>query len=118
MNDNFFLFLTENSAAVDISLLPEIYHPFGEALRTTNKTIVAGAIFNITEPLSRLVASGLAVRNNLYDEELITAAVKTASEKGWKRALLAWLERLRIFYATSRNVEKAAAISRRLELLR
>jgi hypothetical protein len=117
-NDNFFLFLTENVAVVDVSLLPAAYRPFCEALKARNVVMVADTVAGIKDPLSRLIASGLAVRNNLYSEALILAAVKTAAENGWKRAHLAWLERLKTFYAVTANSEKAEAIGRRLDILR
>ncbi|MBL0422785.1 hypothetical protein JI739_20790 [Ramlibacter sp. AW1] len=49
------------------------------------------AIQDIQDPLARLVAAGVAVRGGRAGPEVVRAAVDTASERGWRRPLLAWL---------------------------
>jgi hypothetical protein len=71
----------------------------------------------IDDPLSRLIASGLAVRHGLETEVILRTAVETASRNGWKRALLAWLERLKSFHEAAGDVEKASAIRSRIDLI-
>jgi hypothetical protein len=44
------------------------------------------------EPLSRLVAAGVAMRSGKVTPMQITAAIDVASAQGWRRPLLAWLE--------------------------
>jgi hypothetical protein len=102
---------------VDVSLLPESYRPFWTTLRNGDAAKAAVAITAIDDPLSRLIASGLAVRHGLETEVILRTAVETASRNGWKRALLAWLERLKSFHEAAGDVEKASAIRSRIDLI-
>ncbi len=99
------------------SLLPEPYRPFWTALRNGDAVKAAAAITAIDDPLSRLIASGLAVRHGLETEAILRTAVETASQNGWKRALLAWLERLKSFHEAAGDAEKASAIRSRIDLI-
>lgn len=49
------------------------------------------ALSGIQDPLSRLVAAGVLLRRAHLPPEGIPVAVKTASDQGWRRPLLAWL---------------------------
>jgi len=115
-NRNYYLFI-KGDAALDVSLLPECYRPFWTALRSGDAAEAAGAINAIDDPLSRLIASGLAVRHRLESEAILRTAVETASRNGWKMALLAWLERLRSFHEAAGEAEKASAIRSRIDLI-
>jgi hypothetical protein len=117
-NRNFYRFLKEDDAAVDVSLLPESYRPFWVTLRNGDAAKAAVAITAIDDPLSRLIASGLAVRHGLETEVILRTAVETASQNGWKRALLAWLERLKSFHEGAGDAEKASATSSRIDLMK
>jgi hypothetical protein len=117
-NRNFYLFLTGDSAAVDGALLPGQYRSFLKALRDGDVIKTGKEIAAMEEdPLSQLIAAGLSVRRHLESEAILQAAVSAASRNGWKRALLAWLERLRAFYEASGEVAKAAAVGRRIDLI-
>jgi hypothetical protein len=116
-NRDFYLFLKGGAAAVDVSLLPEPYRPFWGTLRNGDAAKAAVAITAIDDPLSRLIASGLAVRHGLETEVILRTAVETASRNGWKRALLAWLERLKPFHEAAGDAEKASAIQSRIDLM-
>ena len=101
-NRNFYLFLTGDPAAVDGALLPEQYRSFLKAFRDGDVIKTGKEIAAMEEdPLSQLIAAGLAVRRHLENEPILQTAVSVASRNGWKRALLAWLERLRTFYEAS-----------------
>jgi hypothetical protein len=117
-NDHFYRFLREGAAAVDISLLPEPYRPFWETLHNGDPAKAAVAIAAIDDPLSRLIASGLAVRHGFETEAILRTAVETASQNGWKRALLAWLERLKSFHEAAGDAEKASVIGARIDLMK
>jgi hypothetical protein len=69
------------------------------------------------DPLSRLVAYAVALRNGSINPAGISAAVEVASAQGWRRPLLAWLgvQEKRALDAGDR--EAAAAIRRRIELI-
>jgi hypothetical protein len=117
-NRNFYLFLTGDPAAVDGALLPAQYRSFLKALRggdvaKTEKAIAAMG----DDPLSQLIAAGIAVRRHLESEAILQTAVSAASRNGWKRALLAWLERLRSIYEVSGDTAKAAAVRQRIDLM-
>jgi len=116
VNRNFYLFL-KGDAAADGALLPAQYRTFFTALNGGNATETGTAVAKIEDPLSRLIAAGLAVRRNFEDETLLRTAVETASQNGWKRALLAWLNRLGAFYEASGEAAKAAAVRRRIDLI-
>ncbi len=47
---------------------------------------------DIEDPLSRLIAVAVLFKAGKADPALIDAAVATASDQGWRRPLLAWLE--------------------------
>ena len=81
-NHNFYLFLKGDATAVDVLLLPESYRPFWAASRNGDATKVALAITAIDDPLSRLIASGLAIRHGLETEAILRTAVETASRNG------------------------------------
>jgi hypothetical protein len=116
-NANFYRFL-KGDPAVDVLLLPESYRPFWTTFRSRNAAKATDAIAAIDDPLSRLIASGIAVRNGLETESLLGATVETASQKGWKRALFAWLERLKSFHEAAGDAAKAGAIQSRINLMK
>lgn len=117
-NRNFYLFLTGDPAAVDGALLPEQYRSFLKTLREGGVVKAEKAINAMEDdPLSQLIAAGLAVRRHMENEAILRIAMNTASRNGWKRALLAWLERLRTFYEATGDSAKAAAVRQRIELI-
>ncbi len=116
-NRAYYLFLTGNLAAVDAEQLNKEYRPFLEALRNGDTAEAARTTAEIEDPLSRLIAAGLAVRQNLITEGLLLTAVEAASQNGWKKALMAWLNRLRAFYEQTGGEQKAASVRQRIELI-
>ena len=115
-NRDFYLFLKGN-AAVDRALLPAQYRAFLSALQGGNTTETEITVAKIDDSLSRLIAAGLAVRGHAENEALLRMAVETASRNGWKRALLAWLNRLAVFYEASGEAAKASAVRQRIDLI-
>jgi hypothetical protein len=118
-NRNFYLFLKGKKVEVDRSLLPAQYRLFLDALRSGN-TVKAGQTITVMkdDSLSRLIAAGIAVRINLESEAILKVAVETASRNGWKRALLAWLERLLTLYEATGDAAKATAVRQRIDLMK
>jgi hypothetical protein len=117
-NRNFYRFLKGDAATVDVSLLPESYRPFLMAFRSGDAAKAAVAIVAIEDPLSRLIAAGLAVRHGLEMEVILRTAVEIASQNGWKRAMLAWLERLKSSYEAAGDAAKASAIRSRIDMMK
>ena len=69
------------------------------------------------EPLSRLVALAVSLRNASIDPRGINSAIDLASAQGWRRPLLAWLGVQEKRAADAGDSETAARIRRRIELI-
>lgn len=69
---------------VSPSLLPEQYRALTSGQQSS--------LNSIEPPLSRLIAAGVMLRRGQVDTESMDVAIETASEQGWRRPLLAWLE--------------------------
>lgn len=75
------------------------------------------AVADIKEPLPRLIAAALLFKTARADPATLALAVDTASERGWRRPLLAWLE---VSLKRARDAgDKASAehIQRRIDLV-
>lgn len=77
-------FLAGRWQGLDAQRLPPHYAPVlkagGEA-----------AVGEIKDPVARLIAAGVLLQAGRLTPAGITAAIDTASERGWRRPLLAWL---------------------------
>lgn len=73
------------------TLAPEQIALLPEAQRTGAGNGGGEALRAIDDPFARLVALGVRLRANRADPAAIALAVDTASEQGWRRPLLAWL---------------------------
>jgi hypothetical protein len=94
-------------AVPDTSLLP----PQHRAI--TNE----GAIQNIADPLSKLVAAGVIFRRGEASPALLSTAVETASAQGWRRPLLAWLGVQLIRAEKAADSAEADRLRRRIALV-
>lgn len=72
------------------------------------------AIAKIDDPLSRLVAAGVQFKRGLATPATIATAIQTASDQGWRRPLLAWLEVQARRAEAAGDAAEAARIRRRL----
>lgn len=72
----------------DPRLLPEHYAAYARAKDAGARNRAAQAM---TDPFARLLASALLLKAGEIVPETIGLANRTASEQGWRRALLAWL---------------------------
>ena len=117
-NKNFHEFLKGNFTSVERNLLPEQYQRFYKAFQNKKTVSVTDEILDMEDPLSRLVATGLVVRNNSHDERCLQNAIATASSNGWKKALLVYLQKLLAYYEISKDMEKTAIVQKKIELLR
>ena len=76
----------------------------------------AKALQAMEDPLSRLVAAGVAFRAGRGSPELMALAAETASVQGWRRPLLAWLG-AQLQLAEQRGArEEAERLRRRIAL--
>ena len=111
-------FLQGNFAAVNASALPARYTGLLKAAERKDVALAAHEISAISDPVSRLVAAGVWVKHLPYDENILQKAIDTASAGGWRRPLLAYLEKLHAFYSESGDTDKARAMRNRIELLK
>jgi hypothetical protein len=92
---------------LDVALLPP-----------AQRAVVAGArAGSIEDPLSRLVAAGVLMRTERIAPPDIVAAVEAASSEGWRRPLVAWLGVEEARARSAGDVDAAAALRRRIELV-
>jgi len=117
-NIHFHAFLKGDFNQVDEKHLPNQYQPFLGACKRGNPAEIDSAIAAISSPMSKLIASGIAVRAQLYQEATLNAAVRTAAEQGWKKALLVYLDKLKHYYESVSERDKADLIRRRIDLIR
>ena len=78
------------------------------------------AIKSMTDPLSQLVAAGVALQLGRASPDLVQMAVDTASVQGWRRPLLAWLGvqlALSEKPGSGQTPEDAARLRRRIDLV-
>jgi hypothetical protein len=117
-NEQYYLFLKGNASGVEGKALPKQYKKFIEALKTGDLPKVEKAITAMEDdPVSQMIASGVAIRSHIERETILQTAVDTASHNGWKRALLAWLKRLETFYQEAGNSAKATETRQRINLI-
>jgi hypothetical protein len=117
-NNNYYLFLTGDIYRVNTSLLPSQYRDFLNRLKNGNIPDIEKSIGSMkNEPVSLLIAAGIANRQNIESEMIISAVIDTASKKGWKSALLTWMERKAVYYESAGKTSKASKVRRHMELI-
>lgn len=75
------------------------------------------AALAIKEPLPRLIAAALLFQAGRAEPATLAAAVDTASERGWRRPLLAWLHVQRQRAVAAGDGDAASALQRRIDLV-
>lgn len=107
-------FLVGDWNGLDARLLPTHY----AALMGAKEDAAARrALAEIQAPLPRLIAAALLFKTNRADPATLALAVDTASERGWRRPLLAWLEVSLRRAQASADADAAASIQRRIDLV-
>ena len=76
----------------------------------------ADALKGIADPLSRLLAAGVLLQTGRATPAVITQAIDTASARGWRRPLLAWLGVQLQRAELGGDAEGAAALRRRIAI--
>ena len=95
----------------DAALLPEPHRAL--AAGATPDTALA----SIEDPVSRLVAAGVLMRSGRATPGVIAQAVETASARGWRRPLLAWLKVQQQRAEAAGDAAAAAGLQRRIDLV-
>jgi hypothetical protein len=97
------------------NLLPAAQRPF--ATNTLAGDAAIGTLQAIEDPLSRLVALGVLFRTGRANANAIALGVDTASERGWRRPLLAWLEIQARLLEQAGQQEEAQRVKRRIGIV-
>lgn len=118
VHQNYHAFLTGQLNRVQEQLLPEVYRTVAKGLQQGKTDSLAADVARIDDPLSRLIASAVCIKQGRVNEAILQTAIDTASRNGWKKALLVYLEKLHAFYQERGQEEKADAISKRIQLIR
>lgn len=96
-----------------IALLPPAQQVVASAIAAKTPVSVSA----IEDAQSRLIAAALLFRAGLADPATLTLAADTASEQGWRRPLLAWLEVLAQRAERAGAADEAQRLRRRIELV-
>ena len=101
-------YLDGAATAQDAALLPP-----------QHRAIAAGGtgIAAIEDPFARLVAAGVLLRQSRASPDTVAQAAETASRQGWRRPLLAWLGVQARLADERGDVEEAARLRRRMDLV-
>lgn len=83
-------FIRGDWQGIETRLLPAQYAALVGAA-SQPQAAINRAIVAISDPVSRLIASGLMVRRGTFDAATLQNAVDTASAQGWRRPLLTYL---------------------------
>jgi hypothetical protein len=107
-------FLAGDWSGLDAKALPAHY-----AGVTTAKDNAAAnrAVAEIKEPLPRLIAAALLFKSNRAEPATLATAIDTASERGWRRPLLAWLQVQLKRAQAAGDTSAAAHLQRRIDLI-
>lgn len=116
-NENYLAFLREGAGKTDPSLLPPPYRKFAKALDEGKIGSLNDAIAGIEDPLSRIIASAVAVKGGRFDTTTLELALAAASREGWKKIVLLYLEKLESLSREQGDLEQADRLRRRKEII-
>ena len=102
-------YLGGTAVAADAVLLPAAHRSLVGAAQAD--------VSAIEDPLARLVAAGVLLRRGAATPATVQAAVDTASARGWRRPLLAWLRVQQQRAQVGGAVDEAARLQRRIDLM-
>jgi hypothetical protein len=110
------------AALLDGTLTPAqraLLPPAQQTLAAAGRSAEAdrAALQATADPLSRLLAAALWLRSGRATPAVLDLAVDTASARGWRRPLLAWLQLQRQRATQAGDVAEAARLTRRIELV-
>lgn len=107
-------FLRGDWRGLDAKSLPSHY----AALLGAREDVAANrAVAAIKEPLPRLIAAALLFQAGRAEPATLVTAIDSASERGWRRPLLAWLQVQRQRALAAGEADAASLIQRRIELV-
>ena len=104
-------FLAGRATAEQAKLLPEQYRAIASGQAAGGAAVAA-----IKDPISRVIPAGVLLRTGRADPAVLQQAADTASEQGWRRAVLAWLGAQALRAEKAGATEEAARLRRRMAL--
>ena len=107
-------FLAGDWQGLDAKSLPAHY---ADLVTAKDEAAANRAVGAIKEPLPRLIAAALLFKTSRADPATLATAVDTASERGWRRPLLAWLQVQLKRAEAAADSSAAAYLQRRIELI-
>lgn len=99
---------------LDAKALPEYY---AGLLGARDDAARLEALSKIKDPQARLIGAALLFKQSLLPPAGIAVAIDTASERGWRRPLLAWLRIEEKRLEAAGDAASLAAARRRIDLL-
>lgn len=106
-------YLAGTAATADAALLPEAHRAMlGQGAAPD------AALNAIQDPLSQLVAAGVLQRNGRASDAVAERAIATASARGWRTPLRAWLQVQQQRAQAAGATDEVARLQRRIDLLR
>ena len=106
-------YLAGQLAPADAALLPAQH----QAVARGAAPPPAAQLAAIDDPLARLVAAGVLLRQSRAQPDVVALAVDTASAQGWRRPLLAWLGVAQRLAAQRGDHAEADRLRRRMDLV-
>lgn len=107
-------FLAGDWQELDAKSLPAHYAGVVTAKDAAAANRAAG---EIKEPLPRLIAAALLFKTQRAEPATLASAVDTASERGWRRPLLAWLQVQLKRAEAAADSSASAHLQRRIDLI-
>ena len=106
-------YLTGAPLPGDAALLPKAHQSLVVATGVASDAALAA----VEDPLSRLVAAGVLLRRGMATPGTVQTAVDTASARGWRRPLLAWLRVAQERASAGGATDEVARLQRRIDVL-
>lgn len=111
-------FLSGNWTGLDPARLPEQHRALVSRASANKQSGNANSFLGDTQdPLARLIAAGVLLQTGQLAPSDITVAIDTASARGWRRPLLAWLGLQLKRTNDAGNVDAKIRIQRRIDLV-
>lgn len=107
-------FLIGSWGGLDAGALPSPYHSIVHARDEAGQNRSAQ---KIGDPLSRLVAAGVLLRLGRISPDSVAVAVDTASDEGFRRPLLAWLNVQARLAQASGDTARLETVRKRIDLV-
>jgi hypothetical protein len=105
--------LAGRATPAQIELLP----PAQRGAARADDAAAAKTLQSIDDPVARLVAAGVRLRQGRASPAVLALAVDTASAQGWRRALIAWLQAAAARADAAGDAAQGAQLRRRIELV-